>query len=129
MNVDKSAAKKKTAAVADVVGDVDMDHPSYHDAPEEGEDDQGFGENEISRHSENDALQGLYGGTGSDFDEKSGDDDEEESKEKKKKKHDKDKKSKKIKKEKKDKKHKKDKKKHKKHSKNEGEEEEAQADN
>ncbi len=116
ITLDKKGKKKGTHAAAAQEEEGLIDHESYHDAPVEGEEDEGFGDNEnLSKHSENEAMVGLSGESGADEDYSAVKSDEEEESGKKKKKHDKDKKSKKIKKEKKDKKHKKDKKKHKRH--------------
>ena len=121
INQDKKGKKKGLAAAAAAQDEQDfIDHGSYHDAPVEGEEDEGFGDNEnLSKHSENEAMVGLSGDSGADEDYSAVKSDEEEKSGKKKKKHDKDKKSKKIKKEKKEKKHKKDKKKHKKNDRGE----------
>ena len=129
INQDKKGKNKGLAAAAAQDEQDFIDHGSYHDAPVEGEEDEGFGENEnLSKHSENEAMVGLSGDSGADEDYSAVKSDEEEKSGKKKKKHDKDKKSKKIKKEKKEKKHKKDKKKHKKHDRSEKANDEGAAD-
>ena len=118
--------KRKQDVAAEEKDQDFIDHASYHDAPIEGEEEDAFGENDnLSRHSENEALQApMSGESGADEDYQANKSDEDEESGKKKRKHDKDKKSKKIKKEKKDKKHKKDKKKHKKHHNKSDQEEE-----